>query len=167
VQLLTGSWPTSPSRKPANKLRSSPGSTTHRRGVLPALIASRPAPPKRTAPGTNGLLREIAARYLLPDKVTAMLLSGFLVGADPVGAASGSIVGVADRTRRPFRAAIDAEAASWTIDSRGRRFSPMRGDAVRQAFTPASGWAWTTSVSMIFGTPARRWPLRQGQHRRI
>jgi hypothetical protein len=32
-----------------------------------------------------------------------------------------SMVGVADRVRRPGRAAIDAVAASWTISSRGGR----------------------------------------------
>jgi hypothetical protein len=34
-----------------------------------------------------------------------------------VGAVSGSMVGVADRMRRPGRAAIDAVAVSWTIRS--------------------------------------------------
>jgi hypothetical protein len=40
-----------------------------------------------------------------------------LAGAESLGVGTGSMVGVADRVRRPGRAAIDAVAASWTIGS--------------------------------------------------
>ena len=45
------------------------------------------------------------------------VLSVIRIGANPLRVAAGSMVGVADRVRRPVRAAIDAVAASWTIGS--------------------------------------------------
>jgi hypothetical protein len=39
------------------------------------------------------------------------------IGAEPLRVTTVSGVGVADRVRRPERAALDAVAASWTIGS--------------------------------------------------
>jgi hypothetical protein len=40
----------------------------------------------------------------------------FLVAAEPMRVATGSMIGVADRMRRP-QGAVDAVAASWTMGS--------------------------------------------------
>ena len=54
------------------------------------------------------------------DVAPVLDLAGFLVGADSLGAATGSMLG-ASRPRSGAGGGIDAVAATWTIGRRGRR----------------------------------------------